>query len=112
MTGLKRLWAAGRKWAGHLVKSVVTPAMACVIILALVTLLYLGPHALGFTKCATGQVRSAFTDYQVAERCWRNGLDRLQADGTAATVLLGIAAAVLAKAWSSGSSGAGSDGVE
>ena len=67
--------------------------------LGLVALLYLGPQAEGFWECGIGQFKAAVGEHMADERCWADGLDDLRSDGTAAAVLLAIAAAFPISTW-------------
>ena len=67
--------------------------------LALIALIYLGPHAERFSDCGFDQVRSTISSHQVTEKCWDESLDKLRQDGTAAAVLLAIAAAFPISTW-------------
>ena len=75
------------------------PVMVGVLMLALIALLYLGPHANRFWDCGFDQVRSSIGKHQTKGKCWQDGLDRLRQDGTAAVILLAIAAAFPISAW-------------
>lgn len=84
-------------------KSVSARVVAGFAILAVTALLYLGPYFTGTASCLDGTARAlssaAITDWQ----CFGNVLGDLRKDRTAATVILAVAAAILASAWSSSS---------
>ena len=84
------------------VRSVGVKALTGTTILLAAGALYLGPYFTGMASCLDEITRAlssaATTDWQ----CFGNVVDDLRRDGTAATVILAIAAAMLASAWSSG----------
>lgn len=73
------------------------------VILMFACMLYLGQYIWDALSCVGDAVPAAFTDDPVDWQCFRNVIKDLRKDGTAATVILAIAAAILASAWSSGS---------
>ena len=72
-------------------------------ILAMACLLYLGPYFADTAACLDDMARGMFSADPVEWHCLKNVLADLRKDNTAATVILAIAAAILASAWSSGS---------
>ena len=85
------------------VKSVSIRVLAGFAILTLAALLYLGPYSADTTSCLDEIVRARSSAESIDWQCFGDVLDDLRKDGTAATVILAIAAAILASAWSSGS---------
>ena len=71
--------------------------------MVLAALLYLGPHFSNALSCLGGMTRELINRGSTDWQCLQDVLNDLQKDGTAATVILAIAAAILASAWSSGS---------
>ncbi len=84
-------------------KSVSVRVLAGFGILAMAALLYLGPYSADTAFCLDDAARGLFSTDPVEWQCFKDVLDDLRGDGTAATVILAIAAAILASAWSSGS---------
>ena len=72
-------------------------------ILVLAALLYLGPHFSSALSCLGDMMQELIDRGSTDWQCFGDALDELRRDGTAATVILAIAAAILASAWSSGS---------
>lgn len=85
------------------VKSVSLRVLAGFAILALTALVYLGPYAADIASCLDKAARALSSTGPIDWQCFGAMLDDLREDGTAATVILAIAAAILASAWSSGS---------
>ena len=75
-------------------------------ILILASVLYLGQYFSDAWFCLLDTVREAVTGRPVEWQCVKGVVRDLREDNTAATVILAIAAAVLASAWSSGSNAA------
>ena len=73
-------------------------------VLILASVLYLGEYFSDTWFCLLDTGRVAVTGGQVEWQCVKDVVKDLREDGTAATVILAIAAAILASAWSSGSS--------
>ena len=82
-------------------RATTVPTMVGVVMLALIALLYLGPHASRFWGCGFDQLRSIVSPHHATEECWADSLDRLRQDGTAAAILLAIAAAFPISTWRS-----------
>ncbi len=74
-----------------------------VVILFLASALYLGQYIWDAMSCIGDAAPAVFTDEPVDWQCFKDVIQDLRKDGTAATVILAIAAATLASAWSSGS---------
>ena len=74
-----------------------------IVILLFASVLYLGQYIWDALSCVGDAVPAAFTDEPVDWQCFKDVVEDLRDDNTAATVILAIAAAVLASAWSSGS---------
>ena len=74
-----------------------------VTLLFLAGLIYLGPYAVDATVCLEGGLRALIAGRPIEWQCYQDVLDDLRKDGAAAGVILAIAAAILASAWSSGS---------
>ena len=72
-------------------------------ILVLAALLYLGPYFSNALSCLGGMIQELSNRGSIDWQCLVDIFDDLRKDGTAATVILAIAAAILASAWSSGS---------
>lgn len=72
-------------------------------ILLFASALYLGQYAWDAMSCVGDAAPAAFTDDPVDWQCFGDVIKDLRKDNTAATVILAIAAAILASAWSSGS---------
>lgn len=85
------------------VKSVSIRVVAGFAILTIAALLYLGPYSADAASCLDEIVRARSAERSIDWQCFRDVLDVFRKDGTAATVILAIAAAILASAWSSGS---------
>ena len=68
--------------------------------------IYLEPHISGVFSCLADLALGVFERGPTDGQCLADALEDLRRDGTAATVILAIAAAVLASAWSSGGSSA------
>ena len=83
-------------------RSVSIRVIAGFSILALAAVLYLGTYFADAAACMDGMARGLFTDDPVDWQCFGDVVKDLRKDGTAATVILAIAAAILASAWSSG----------
>ena len=73
------------------------------IILLLACALYLGQYFWDALSCVGDAAPAVFTADPIDWQCFRDVIKDLRKDGTAATVILAIAAAILASAWSSGS---------
>lgn len=99
---LARILVALRR-AGFAAKSVSVRVVAGFVILALTALLYLGPYSIDAASCLDEMARGLFTSDRINWQCFKDVRDDLRKDAIAATVILAIAAAVLASAWSSGS---------
>ena len=69
----------------------------------LVGIVYLGPYVSDALLCIDTTIRKLVTENSAGWKCMNDMLDDLRKDGTAATVMLAIAAAILASAWSGGS---------
>ena len=65
--------------------------------------IYLEPYVTGTFSCLGDMIQAPTEGRSIEWKCMKDTLDVLRDDGTAATVILAIAAAVLASAWSSGS---------
>ena len=74
-----------------------------IVILLFACVLYLGQYAWDALSCVGDAAPAVFTAEPVDWQCFRDVIKDLRKDGTAATVILAIAAAILASAWSSGS---------
>ena len=68
--------------------------------------IYLEPHISGVFSCLADLALGIFERGPTDGQCLADALEDLRQDGTAATVILAIAAAVLASAWRSGGSSA------
>ena len=68
--------------------------------------IYLEPYVADTFFCLGDVIQAPTEGRSVNWQCLVDVLDDLRDDGTAATVILAIAAAVLASAWSSGSKSA------
>lgn len=86
-------------------KSVSIRVIAGFAILSVTALLYLGAYFVDTASCLDEVARALSSAKPHDWRCFGDVLDDLREDGTAATVILAIAAAILASAWSSGSRG-------
>ena len=75
-------------------------------ILALAALIYLEPYFTSTLLCSGDIVHASVAGRPAEWQCFKDVLRDLRKDGAAAGVILGIAAAALASAWSSGGSGA------
>ena len=84
-------------------KSVGVRALAGATILFLAGVIYLGTYVTEVVSCLGSIAREVIGQASVNRQCLVDVFDDLRDDGTAATVILAIAAAVLASAWSSGS---------
>ena len=73
-------------------------------ILALAAVIYLEPYLIGTLSCTNDLLGALTAGRPVEWACFKDVLDDLREDGTAATVILAIAAAILASGWSSDSS--------
>ena len=98
---LARIVSARRR-VGLAVKSVSIRVVAGFAILAMASLLYLGPYFTDTASCLDDMARRMFSADPVEWHCLKIVLTDLRKDNTAATVILAIAAAILASAWSSG----------
>ena len=65
--------------------------------------IYLEPYVTDTFSCLGDMIQAPTEGRSIEWKCTKDTLDVLRDDGTAATVILAIAAAVLASAWSSGS---------
>ena len=74
-----------------------------IFILTFAAVLYLGQYMWDALSCVGDATLAAFTAEPVDWQCFRDVIKDLRKDGTAATVILAIAAAILASVWSSGS---------
>ena len=72
-------------------------------ILSLAGLIYLGPYAADVASCLDSTLRDVIAGRPTEWQCYQDVLKDLRKDGAAAGVILAIAAATLASAWSSGS---------
>ena len=79
--------------------------LGCIILL-LAAALYLGSHVVDALACLLVIVRELIMECSFSWWCLAGVVGDLRRDNTAATVILAIAAAVLASAWSNGGSGA------
>lgn len=84
-------------------KTVVTRVWMGMAILALASVIYLEPYCTGALSCSGSIVQALAVGMPVEWKCFGDVLGDLRKDGAAAGVILAIAAAVLASAWSSGS---------
>ena len=84
-------------------KSVSVRVIAGFAILTVTAMLYLGPYFTDTASCLDEAARALSSANTADWECFEDVLDDLRDDGTAATVILAIAAAILASAWSSGS---------
>lgn len=73
------------------------------VILVFAAWLYLGTYVGEVAVCLVDIGEELFTNRRLNLQCLDSVLDDLRDDGTAATVILAISAAILARAWSSGS---------
>ena len=73
------------------------------VILTFAAWLYLGTYVGEIAVCLVDIGEELFTNRRLNLQCLDSVLDDLRDDSTAATVILAIAAAMLARAWSSGS---------
>ena len=73
-------------------------------ILALAAVIYLEPYFTGTLSCLSDVLGALTAGQPVEWACFEDLLDDLREDGTAATVILAVAAAILASGWSSGGS--------
>ena len=94
---------AMRKWLRLAVGELASRTGVGFSILVLAALLYLGPHFSSTQSCLGGMMQELIDTGSTDWQCFGDVLDDLRKDGTAATVILAIAAAILASAWSSGS---------
>ena len=101
-----RLCAAIRGVVGRAAKGLVSRVGLGAIILAATAAIYLWPHISDVVSCVDAMLRGLIAGRPVGWQCLKNALADLRQDGTAATVILAIAAAVLASAWRSGGSSA------
>lgn len=74
-----------------------------VAILFFASVLYLGQYIWDALSCVGDTLPAAFAGEPIDWQCFQDVVEELRDDGTAATVILAIAAAILASAWSSGS---------
>lgn len=77
-------------------------ALAGVTLLFLTGLIYLGPYAADTASCVDSSLRDLIAGSPIEWQCYGDVLEDLRKDGAAAGVILAIAAAILASAWSSG----------
>ena len=101
---LSGLWATVWSKCRTLWKAVANRIWVGATILAIAALIYLEPYGTGGLACSRDALGALFADRPVEWACFKDVLDDLREDGTAATVILAIAAAILASGWSSGSS--------
>lgn len=73
-----------------------------IAILVFASMLYLGQYFWDALSCVGDAIPAIFTADPVDWQCFRDVVKDLRKDGTAAGVILAIAAAILASAWSSG----------
>lgn len=98
-----RLLLIFRAWPRTIAKGLTSRIGLGTAILAIAGVIYLEPHFTRAISCF-GDMLQALTAIRSADwKCFEDVLDNLRKDGTAATVILAIAAAILASAWSSGS---------
>ena len=97
-----RLKSAWRGFLAHARQTNLKLVIGGIILLSACAL-YLGQYIEDALSCVGDAVPAAFTDDPVDWQCFRDVIKDLRKDGTAATVILAIAAAILASAWSSGS---------
>ena len=91
-------------WLWMLVKASFSRLGIGSAILALAAVIYLEPYFTGTLSCWSELFGTLTAGRPVEWTCFEDLLDDLREDGTAATVILAVAAAILASAWSSGSS--------
>ena len=72
------------------------------VILIFAAWLYLGAYMGDGAACVVSLGKELLADGRFNLQCLHSVMDDLREDGTAATVILAIAAAILAKAWSRG----------
>ena len=77
--------------------------LAGVTLLFLAGLIYLGPYVVDATVCLEGNLRALIAGRPIEWQCYQDVLKDLRKDSAAAGVILAIAAAILASAWSSSS---------
>ena len=92
-----------RTWPQTIAKALTTRVGIGTAILAITGVIYLEPHITGAFSCLGDMIQALATGCHIGWQCLADVLDDLREDGTAATVILAIAAAILASAWSSGS---------
>ena len=94
------------EWLARLlsqVKRVSIRSMLGTAILFSAGVIYLEPYVTETFSCLGDAIQALTAGSPMAWKCLEDVLSNLREDGTAATVTLAIAAAVLASAWSSGS---------
>ena len=94
------------EWLSRLLsrgKRVSIRAMLGTAILFSAGVIYLEPYVTDTFSCLGDTIQAMAAGSPMAWKCLEGVLSNLREDGTAATVILAIAAAVLASAWSSGS---------
>ena len=92
-----------RVWPKTISKALVSRAGLGTAILAMAGAIYLEPYITDTFSCLGNMIQAPTAGRSIEWKCMKDMLDDLRDDGTAATVILAIAAAVLASAWSSGS---------
>ena len=90
-------------WPKTIAKALVSRAGLGTAILAMAGVIYLEPYVTDTFSCLGEMIQAPTEGRSVDWQCLVDVLDDLRDDGTAATVILAIAAAILASAWSSGS---------
>ena len=85
------------------IKAVRAGEVVGIAILAFAAWVYLGEYVEGVAVCSVAIGEGLFADGSFKLNCLDSVLGNLRDDDTAATVILAIAAAILARAWSSGS---------
>lgn len=90
-------------WPKTIAKALVSRAGLGTAILAMAGVIYLEPYVTDSFFCLGDMIQAPTEGRSIEWKCMKDTLDVLRDDGTAATVILAIAAAVLASAWSSGS---------
>ena len=86
--------------------------LAGATILSLAGLIYLGPYGADATVCLDSSLRALIAGRPLEWQCYQDVLKDLRKDSAAAGVILAIAAAILASAWSSGSDSDADSGTD